>query len=436
MTDLFIQDKSKEISEMKEELQSYFKNRSSENIDRDGNLQRKLNLLSNLVAYQELRSDNPRQKKIREKINKQIVECQKFIDTPLEKFIKDFPSQCIQSSFELAVPNLVRKKHQMISRSQELKIIEEPDLLLEGFFIECTTRASSLMDKFDQLLPKMHVYIEIVRMLRNILDNMGRDASFWYFEEHNSAAIEMLGKDKIEYIRSALSIGPVSTEEIIRQFTEWVFYNRYAMVYFKELLPLEILDSLSSIGLPEIILSTGKKDYAFIASCICQCVLGKLEKKYFLGDNQGIVAISLSAYMPGLCLSYHEMGELYNYFLENQNIYPAFHKEFIKKNDKQKSNIKLGARNLLAVLIDFNWYGWFPEILIEENGPEIFPYEIKNCYAVIYNQYPGEREDIVRIFRGIINPTLMWSYPMLSFLDDGPTENTEAIPIGMIEEKI
>ncbi|HBD9270698.1 TPA: hypothetical protein KLD22_003167, partial [Legionella pneumophila] len=103
-------------------------------------------------------------------------------------------------------------------------------------------------------------------------------------------------------------------------------------------------------------------DYKFISRRIIESILEKIQKKYFQ-DNRGIIAISVSFIIQGLQLSERETKNLIEYFCKNYS--NVFLEIINNKNSEDKQDILKGLNNLVALILDTNWYNWFPSILKE-----------------------------------------------------------------------
>ncbi len=381
MINLFEKSKEEELHKLTKEIQSYFSGRCNSTIQPDKKLQQKINTWRNLSAYQYLKLDEEHSAAIIARINEWYNKYKNKLDSTVEKFTKDFTVQCFQNIFELVIADLISKKFTLKTKNSP------PDLEFNQYFIECTTRTTSLLDEWDKLLPKFSDFFDVSSMLFNkfiLLKRSYNLSSSWYFDTSIEFTWENLSHDQKEYITAKLSfLSTKSSTEIIKKICDWISINRYACLHFKNILSPELLDKLKQIEFPINSTSDEKTNFYFIAKCIALSICDKLKADYFQKGNPGIIAISLTSLVPGISFSDPATRTILDYLYTNlfEILRSAVQEKF---DDTEKEKIFHGQHNLFAIILDTNWYNWFPDIL-ENSGAAKFSGGCKNIYSVVYN---------------------------------------------------
>jgi len=378
MINLFEEDGQQQLNQIQQKIKTYFFNRYKDCVKSDKKLQNDLNRWHSLFAYQLFKSKNIQ---IADRINQLYETHKKHLDSNETAFIKSFPNQCWQNIFELAIAELISKNFTLNEKN------EPPDLIFSVteklYFVECSSRSTSFMDKYDQHLPDFDLIFDVAKIFfdkHEHLKEKNASSECWYFDSSIQSIWWSMTSNERLIIKNKLTLNTDS--EVIVKIRDWIFWNRYACFSFKEILPDEILSKLESICFPMGSTSgSGGVDVSFIARCLAVIVCEKLEKSYFQKNNPGIIAISFSMFFSGVEIIPVDL--VVNYFLKT--FFSTL--TFVMKDKPMSFQHKVlsGLKNLYGILIDTSWYNWFPDIVKTLYGAN-FPAGYNNCYTLIYNE--------------------------------------------------
>ncbi len=380
MIDLFNIDNEAELINEQNTLKKYFYDRYQSSIPVDNKLQLKwINVYQSYSTYQGFQGDERKEERAR--VNELYSRYSRVLDTNPNELQKRFPREAWQFIFELAMA-------EFLSRNRDIKLIEKatpPDLVFSHknthYFLECTTAASSMMNQYDQLLPRFDCFFRIAQFFHN--QSLTKP---WYL---NIMEIwkDFLFRKKTEF--QEVLIGNDGAVVNVNEFQEWFFLNSYACLYFKKVILDEILQMLESICFPMNMVLNQFLDMNFVISRIARKIVDKLKNSYF-EEKKGIIAISFSMLAPGIFTT----GELTSsissgdfFYHRNQpslNMLNPVLNELIKKETTEEQEKILAAfKNLYAILIDTTWYNWFPDVVRNKYGANFHYFD--NYYAVVYN---------------------------------------------------
>jgi hypothetical protein len=387
---LFEKDVSDCLKSETKKLQDYFQSRIEDfsNVQADKKLQQKINRWQNLKAYDRYYGKlEGIDAIIKDEVNRLYNTYQAKLDKPHYEFVAVFSTQFFQSTFELVMAGRIG---QQFNLPDHLRVRGMPDFVFDKQFLECTTRVTGETDKWDNLLPNIDHFFNILK----IIAPQGVNDEYWYFKhnirsswlslslEEKASIVE--GLNKITNIRYNIDDVP----GIVNKIDELIFINRYARFNFGEIIPNCLAQKFEAFNFPQGLglskIGLNDTDFYFLTKSVAQCICGKLQKEYFLEDKgsdrkQGILAISLAGIRFDLLLPFCEKTaeEFFNYFYENISaIFPSVVEES-KEIDPEK--IAKGLKNLFAILINVNTYDWSPVLQANYSG------NIKNTYIVIYN---------------------------------------------------
>ncbi len=379
MYNLFSEDKSGMLIDTGEAIKKYFLSRLHDATQiKDVDLQNRINLWRSIEIYHNLKLNHS---DISERVNHLYEKHKIYLDSSPEKYVPNFHKQCWQNIFELVMADLIGKKFSLIKKNSP------PDLIFQTeksqYFIECSTRAASLIDKYDTLLPDFMMFFKIAELLYGIASESIK--SFWYFEPYIAQLWRTLPDNNKATIRNQLGLTDKEDHKIIEKINEWIFWNQYACMYFKKILPDAVLQHLEKIKFPTSSTFNETIDIPFIVRCIALLISQKLEKEYFQNSAKGVIAISLSMLKPGLNII--PLDDIIYSLIKT--FFSTLESVMKNKSQEFKNRVFLNTKNLYALVIDNSWYNWFPH----ESGPE------HNNYRVIYNEDVYE----VDIFESLIS---------------------------------
>lgn len=372
-------DKEKSASKLKSFFKSCYENGSVE----IKNLQNKINDWTQLAAYEHHRLFD--QGAIIASVNELCQRFIKYLDSTEKKFVASFAGSYRASVFELVMANFISKKFDLIER---IKRDGLPDLEFvfngKSYFLECTTRNSSLMDKFAEHLPDFDCYHEIANIFDAKCKELKEVRSLW---KHNQwvPMIEQLwwelSAEQKDIISSKLAClhGEIKNHsQILDKIKTWMIYNLDAYYNFKEILPNELSEKLGVI-VPLIRTPDIPVYMSFLVRSIAQQIIDKLKNLYAGEGVPLVISISLAT-LPDYMLTPLVLEE---FFSKNMQIQLQEKLNEVAKSKEEMKKILENIKNLYAVIIDVTWYNWFPEIAAEYGAR--FNGDKKNCYLVIYN---------------------------------------------------
>jgi hypothetical protein len=388
MFNLFAEDMSNALKEQTENLQSYLRSRINEpsQIRADKKLQLKINQWQNLSGYQHYRSGEGMAAIIRNEVDILYAVHQKKLDKD-DEFVSTFPIQFFQSMFELVMAGQISQQFDL---TDHLRIPGMPDFVFDKYFLDCTTRVTSEIDKWDKLLQNIDHFFNIIK----IITKRRVYLEYWYLKSNIEQSWAGLSLDEkmnvIEDLNkiSGTNYGINDNQEITKKIDELIFINQYVRFNFKDIIPDCLVRKFDALNFPQGLcqdkIDLNDKDFYFLTKVVAQYICDKLQKEYFLedeGDHRkyGILAISLAGIRFDLLLPFCESTtkEFLAYFYQNiSHVFPSVVRES-KEIDSEK--ISKGLKNLFAILINVNTYDWSPVLQANYSG------DIKNMYAVVYN---------------------------------------------------
>lgn len=408
---LFEKDKSRELENLENEIKSdiiksYHEGKGKKPVS----LQKKLNTLTNFKSYEDIRQSKKDENgglnfKIKECINSRFNRFKKIMDVPEEKFLESFPGNFMQRIFELAMADFISKRFDLKERKPLLSNSEDTvdfKFSYNGklYFMECTTRNSSLLDKFFELLFQLDPYLEVAKIFREKLNECEKE---WHYMTQPVWNNYLTQEEKGRIIEK-LSLNPTDRDLAIKidervylaLIDEWVYLALYVMQDFSYILPEEILEKLKEV-FPNPNLSRsedGVKLSRFLIDSLALKIIEKLKKPYFEEGTPVIISISLSTLPYGLFTHSFFKNNLIEKLPETIN-------NVIERDKLDSNTIKDNMKNLYAIIIDTTWYNWHPDIM-EKFGSANFPGEIKNCYQIIYNKNISPNMSEKFIFNGMV----------------------------------
>jgi hypothetical protein len=391
---LFNQDISCKKDKLQFQLIGYFESRYKGAIPKEPKIQNDINSWGSYKIYENLQLESLQEEM--QAIDGLLADCPYELDISPGEFKRRFPRESWQLTFELAIASLLKKKFTL----KEKKLPPDLEFTYQGqdYFVECTTVATGHMDKYDSLLPEFNKYFYIAQDLYDQEKSDGWWSNLVYYWNK-------LSDYTIAGYRDSLNKN--SNEELLQSIKNWISLNRYACSYFRELIPTEIIIKLKTISFPLDSTSDEYLDVKYIINRIAKSIIDKLKKDYFLQTKIGIIAISFAMFTPSLLISSDLTRSIRNgsLFIHDKkpclnNLLTPILNELIKKEEKAtQARLIQALGNLYAVIIDTNWYNWFPNITRSKYGAIFLAQE--NCYGILYNQ---NLQSIVpvNLFEGII----------------------------------
>lgn len=233
MNDLFKESKISDKKSIEEILKKYFEGLfSGDRKHEDNKLQQKINLYNNLSAYEHVR--NSEVKEIAARFNYLFEMNNVYLDKNKILFINDFAKQFRQCSFELVMAEFIGKKFKLNDDGFP------PDLRFNHddkfYFMECSTRISSQMDKFCELLERSDGFFNVAKIFfkkNEILKKLhSYDYDPWHFDTSIDRVWLSLTQEEQDFVRQKLT-----SENPLQEIKDWVYLSIYARMYFKEILP-------------------------------------------------------------------------------------------------------------------------------------------------------------------------------------------------------
>lgn len=346
---------SKKISESQiKEKEDSFKNNILKDKEITSSVQNKIILIESLATIRFfLTTDNHYQNEIFDTISFWFEEYSIYLDSNENEFIEGCLTNFSSRIFELFIANLITKEKLQIPTSnnnprKKKRPDDKYDFLTEDFFIECTSVNTSFITDWCNLLPKFDIYYKFFKEI-----SKGKNSLLNYL-------IENIHPDELSNISKQLEIEEtLSREEKIKIFKKWLFLNSFVKHYHPKLIPDNYFKKISKLNNSEYH-ENSPKDYIFISKRIIKKLIEKIQKKYFQ-QQPGILAISVAFVVQGLQLSLNETEELVVCFVDN---YQKFLTEELNKcSAENQQKISKGLNNLIAIILDTNWYNWFFSVL-------------------------------------------------------------------------
>jgi len=332
-------------------------------------LQELINTYSNYEYYQRVRN-NP---ELKDLVNKLFSELKSYSDISCA----NFSGNCQQRVFELVMGDFVRCNGGGLKKPEYKNGC--PDWIFEKngkeYYLECTTRNTSLMNKFCEFVPEFPNYLQVANIFlekkADLQQNKGLSYDPWYMYWEMIAGFfceEEWGK-----VIKILSVD--NRDTALNKIKEWVYYTRYAMSYFQSIIPGDIVTKLKNVGFPDskdCYMDTKKceANRNFLLDSIARMICDKLAKSYSKKQTL-ILAVSLALFQdqliaPGYPVSFDERTA--EYLLKK-----------IKENSKSKSEVS--TCKLYAIILDTTWYNWFPDVAGTHSTDGY-----KNYFRIIYNE--------------------------------------------------
>ena len=241
---------------------------------------------------------------IKNYVNKLFSQLINYLDSSENAFRSDFPGSFHNRIFELVMGDFIIKNgYELLSRDKKTG---QPDWKFKNneqtYYLECATRSTNEMDKFAELLPNVECYLEAANIfLDKFKELASQPRSLWTAEWFIKPYLELIpGYFNETQITKLLAI--LNTENLpsaIFKFKEWIYYNRYARVYFSELIPNKLNEKLINIFGKDRSIEKGLKEIISFKKCLiessAQSISDKLRKEYCKRDIPTILAVSLAA---------------------------------------------------------------------------------------------------------------------------------------------
>ncbi|HAT8773718.1 hypothetical protein [Legionella pneumophila] len=391
-------------------------------------LQKKIDKHTNRQAYTRHRNDSLFFKKI----NLLYNQYSSYLDSTENTFLSSFSDNYQQKIYELITAEFINKQFKLNKRIVLKQ--GEPDLEFTHnsilYYLECTTRNSSLMDQYINQLDKFNACLKAARIFhdcnKKLIDNgeFGWGASWevmmeqlWYelSMKEQQQIIELLKLDATfegKQISATCIMAPSWVFETLRN---WIDINWYAMHYFRNLLPNILKRKLKRILSPYG--QDTKELPNFLVKSIVKLMVGKLKKPYFDKNTPVILALSLSTLPDFMSV----VPAFRNFEAMAQSIANEIKKnigDYLDPND-DKDKICNNLKSLYAIIIDTTWYNWLPEIVEQKHGAVWNNPKLKNCYIILYNT--GISESIPHeqhIFSSIIENSIDINLDIFHHLND------------------
>ncbi len=324
----------------------------------------------------------------------------KFLDSTEDQFLKAFKGNFGDRIFELVMADFIGKKFQLRERPKEHKKngISMPDLEFvhnnKLYYLECTTRNTSLIDRYVYEHNELDVYFEIADLLYKKYEELKRENAVWeqsgwhtygvIFEIYHRRLDEKERKS-VGLLMQQLKVDNV--DDLIVKLAEWIDFNKRIYNGFRDILPLELVHKLEQRIIPVSLVKLDLFDANHLNFIIKSLVLKILEKvlkgSYFSHKMPVIIAISLSLLPDSM-----DTVVAINYCHNLESLLSKELKEVLNSSVYSQEEIKKILKNmkyLYAIIVDSSWYNWFPDILEKEHHKKLFPDGYGNSYRVIYN---------------------------------------------------
>lgn len=368
MNNLYKQDITSRLIEIKTKINAHETLKQNEIIE-----------YSNLIAYDQHRSGDEEIRRVIEALFQKNI---KHLDLNDDEFVSSFTGNYMQRIFELVMADFIANKFALLNRDSD-KTMEFSFVANEKrYALECVTRTAGQMDKFYKLLPFFTQYCQAAKIFfegHTRWETMySITNSEWYYN------IDLRWHDLDESERSEIlnifhDLGIDSERNIFEKLNHWIYFNRYACLLYKNLIPDDLWAKFNQIQFPiGTLCGDGVPINEYALDSIVKCIIGKLRKSYFASGESMIIAISLSTFAE--FMSFEPMQGFIHYLGMNL----CWKLNAAINNEIDKDNLNQRLRNLYAVLIDTNSYNWFPAIAKARYGA-VFTDEMPNYFGIIYN---------------------------------------------------
>lgn len=383
MLDFCIESILDEINEKEKGFEQYFLARNQNSIVqlKQKELSQKIvNIESLRMLHHFMESQGDRSKDIYDELIRLKAKYMSYLDSSEQEFNKGLKLNFVSRVFELIIAKLIDNSgFKLITNPNQIKNRKNkndcPDLYFDESFIECRLNNSSFIYDWDRLLPKFDNYCSVLHQILKIRNIQGYEypcitiAQTW----------PLITKAQLENFAETLDCSLI---EVHDKLNNWVLLNHHIRCYWDNFVPEETQSKLEQLNIKRT--SSRAIDYDFLGKRVILSLFEKLSKSYFQGTRKGYVAISTTFLIPGLHLSESETIRLISYLSDN---YIKLCSEVMSDDSKYDRNkVVTGVGNLLGVVLDTNWYNWFPDILKEHCQSHFNTPEQQNFYYLLYSQ--------------------------------------------------
>lgn len=363
---------------------------------KESGLQSRIDILTNLQAYTRHRNN----KLYFNHFNKLYLNHSQSLDSLENNFTSAFPNAYQQRVFELVMAEFFHKKFTLTKRETYQK--GNPDFEFSHqsttYYLECTTRNSSLMDKFIEQLPAFDSCLKAAKIFnrckQQLIDKgeFERETEWHIMMEQLWYRLSTKQKQRVvDLLNSTSPHRPMPTthsensrlpEWIFKKLENWLSINSYAFYYFKTILPPTLIKKIKNI-LPKCRSDDMDALSNFFIKSIVQLIIWKVENKYFEKNIPVILTLSLATLPDFMSVvpafnDFERMAKL----ITDELIHNI--DDYISEK-KNREKIHENIKSLYAIVIDTTWYNWVPEIVELELNAKWPDNKLKNCYIVIYN---------------------------------------------------
>ncbi|MFO8742149.1 hypothetical protein SC610_09315 [Legionella pneumophila serogroup 1] len=319
-----------------------------------------------------------------------------YLDSSDQEFDNGLKSSFTNRVFELIIAKLINESgFKLITNPNQAHSRKNkdhcPDIYFDDFFIECRLNNSNFLYDWDKLLPDFDKY-------EAVLEQVLKKRSLQDYEHpcNSIAQIWHLLDKQIENWGDKLGCQPSDVHD---KLNDWVLLNHHIRCYWNSFIPEETQNRLDRLNIKRT--SSRNIDNEFIGKRVIQSLFDKVCKGYFQSTKKGYVAISTTFLIPGLQLSEKETAILVDFLSNN---YQKLCYEVMSSNTKYDQNkIVMGIGNLMGVVLDTNWYNWFPTTL-KKHGLSHFSHpDQQNFYCLLYNQSNINQSHLIKLQTTIQN---------------------------------
>jgi hypothetical protein len=269
--------------------------------------------LHNELSYDYICYSSPALKERMDELEKNIVFLESEVD--MHENTADF----LQKFFELVMVEFVKNTQDFnlhLPLKDNCKPHKKPSLhdiefCHKGkvYFLECTSRATSLVDKYIELRSYLNNYLKIASIFHKKHNDLKEQHPIWANSEwHFPGIVKQLlsyfsGEQKqvllAEYQKINSDNSEVTMELFLAKINDWIYLNKYVYLNFPEILPKSLINDLRTVNLlvtrhgPEEDQDSLNNFYNHLAKCVAQKIVDKLIKEYCRKNTPVILAISL-----------------------------------------------------------------------------------------------------------------------------------------------
>lgn len=383
MNDLYLKDESITILKLKKKIESYF---TGEEFNQNA-----VNHYMDLKSYEFFRNNIDQDYK--DYINYLCIQFVKYLDLSKEEFFSGFTGNHRSRIYELAMACFINDSFELIQRpdkAKQLKVGDLADLEFKyngkTYFLECTIRSTSRLDQYIKSFSHSDNFFKIAEILHQkhkklvVLDRIWERTN-WCSE---AVFLRLTAQEKEIIKNLALPLNVEDSGEFIEYLEKRVVFIQGIYWDYKNILDMDIKE-IEEYIIPTFIVEKGlfkPNHLKFLVGSIALKILEKLEKPYFSKNIPTIISVSLasvaSAMDTVMALSYCK--NLDKLLLDELN--SCINSG--RYTEEKVSNLSKRLKSLYAIIIDYSWYNWFPDIAVEKLGGH-FPEGYNNCYHIIYN---------------------------------------------------